>query len=982
MSSFKEYLDKIQELTDKNLQILSLLNESFYSRKTSTSAIVGDTTYTIPSFIILENKINDLEGNWNRLISAPDAGNARFVLDGNSRKILLSGYETAPASLSTLKPDTYFAVEPNDVFKDFISPNIYLKFNLDELPANIKKVNVRKVSIKNSNISLTPGNTTWVDFWPSIEGYTDQIDYTLYDRVYELPLYVNDYDGEFTVTDIDTYQDGKNVYWDVELDKYTYIYDSGTLNGDIIVGDTLISKDGECKFLVTSCDYNTSTFTLLVTSGYAQPQKGMNLRYFKALKSTERYVKVPLEEDQQIAIFIAPINDDVHTSAAWSGGVVINTDDLKDENGNKFSEVYDSKIKNLGDILNDITQFVGGSLSSLSDIEVNKILDYVPPTLTEGETGGNYTVTMLNDHLLDNASVEQIRKLNNEKANISADLVTIQDQIDEVTSILMSTDLSIENASVRTEYENRLKSLNSSSTSKTQDYISKINEISTLAGSAVLPTSGAKYTIRGAIDTAAIKKELGVSGVDIIRVEILYRYKNINKNASNATTVSDVITVSDWNKYIIDYRQKLGSWKDGAMTYEFEPEASGSEDVMAPQWRSFNIPITQGETVDIRYRVQYDLGYPYVSTFSQFSEVVNVGFPDDLIQYADIETIISNNKADARDSTVAQALISGGVTDHVNDKVIDQDLTYYHRPESISSGFYTEDSRRIISLKDKLYSLNSDVEQMKINVFGGIASNLVVTIYDTSNSVMVTPNVSGAVLYTKNYQDIVKDSSGTVVNNEMIYTTYIDITNTSSTYPISLYSMYYGDPGIALKGSTKPSRFSEFKDEYCDGVKFILIGNDVAGIKTDDTSTSLQAQRLSQLLYFRNVNRWTGEDDPIDHYTYGAIQDYNGFFFVNVNSFSDIQLLDATPGSYVAIDPGDTITIPMVIKMQEITGVSEGTVFHTHCAFDLWTSPFSDPITYDFAIEMRYASGISRKTNNIGTRRLAVTPRARLFTIS
>ncbi len=965
MSSFKTYLDKIQELTDKNLQILSLLNESFYSRKTSTSAIVGDTTYTIPSFIVLENKINDLEGNWNRLISAPDAGSARFVLDGTSKKILLSGYETAPAALTELKHDATFAVEENDVFRDFISPKIYMKFNLDELPANIKKVNVRKVSIKNSDVTLTPGATNWVDFWPLIEGYTEDVDYTLYDKIYDLPLYVNDYDGTFTVKDIDVRQDGKNIYWDVELDKYTYTYDSGTLNGDLLVGDTLISKDGDCKFLVKSCDYNTNTFTLLVTSGYEQPQVGTQLRYFKSVTKVDKYVKVPLEEDQYIAIFIAPINDDVNTSAMWSGGVVFNTDELKDADNNTFRDVYDNKIKNLGDILNDITQFVSGSLSGLSDVEAKKITTYTPPVLTDSD----YSVGMLNDHLLDNTSVEQIRRLNNEKANISADLVTIQNQIDEITSILMSTDLSSESASVREEYDARLKSLNTSSVSKTQDYISKINEISTLAGSAVLPTSGAKYTIKGAIDTKTIKSELGIDSLNIIRVEILYRYKNINKTSSNATTVSNMITVSDWNKYIIDYRQKVGTWNDStkSMEYKFEDPDETNTDSISPQWKTFSIPITQGETVDIYYRVQYDLGYPYVSTFSGWSEITNVEFPEDLIEYSDVDTIIATNRSDARDAVVTQELISGGVTDHVNDKVIDQDLTYFHRPESISSGFYTEDSRRIISLKDKLYSLSNELEQLKLGVFGGSTSYLSVSVYDDVNSVTVNPNKTAAdsaayTLNTKNYTDVMStftDSEKTAAG--FSYTVYIDITNTSTVYPISLYSLFYGDTSTHLYQSTSASKFNR-----TDYTSLVVIN----AVNATATGYYAVPQRLNQLLYLREKNRWTGKTGDYNYYFQG------GSTHLVINSWDELQISSSIPGSYYSLEPGETITLPIHIVCNTKPSTTTGNVFSFRWAFDLWTSPFADPLTYDFSVVMPYASNISRRTSTGNTRKKAVTGRS------
>lgn len=959
MSSFNDYLTKIQELTDKNLQILSLINESFYSRKTKASALIDGVSYTIPSFITIENKINDLEGNWKNLISAPDAGSAAFVLDGTTRRILLSGFETSPEALTTLKQygDNKFYVESNDLLKDFISPLVYLKFDLNSLPLSVRSVNVRKITFKNDDISLpTSGATDWATISSLLENWTEDTDYVMYDKIYTLPLRVNDYDGTFTATDITTRQDGSYLYWDLTLDGYTYTYENGTMTGDLTVNDKLLSKDGECKFTVTAIDYNSKKVTLKVDSGYVDPKSGVTLRYFKAAKDIDRFIKVPLEEDQHVAIFIAPVNDTVNCCASWDAGLLVDTDTLTDDSGRTFKEVYGSEIKNLGDIIFDLTQFIDSSISSLTETEIKTITDYKPVLNTDTENG-DYSVVMLNDHLLDNTSVDQIRKLNVEKTNISADLKTLQDQVNELTTLLSATDLSSQSATVRAGYETRLKSLNSSVVSKTKEYINKINEISTLAGDSVLPTSSAKYVIKGAVNTAQIESDLKSAlskPVQVIRLELLYRYKNINKSSSNATTISDTVTVSDWNKYLIDFRHKTGDWSDEKqkMIYAFESDNTGKSDSIAADWRSFSIPITQGETVDIRFRVQYDLGWPYVSVYSDYSDTVNVQFPDDLLQYTDIDTILEDNKTDARDSIVTQELINNGVTDHINDKVIDQDLTYFHRPESISSGFYTEDSRRVISLKDKLYTLNNDIESIKSGVFGGSTKYLQVSLNDDYSNVIVAPNSGSNNFTTINYTDMLEDAEGATL---IRYVVNMNITNTSTAYPISLYSMFYGDTQVMLDENKNATKFDA--GDYCKGVTPFI-----------DDNGSNNPQYLSQYLYVRNKNKWTGAYS----YTYGTIGgSHTSYIWFNPHKMSDIQLTSSTPGSYYQLGPGDSITIPILIKLPG-TGVSASnkTVNVFHLGFDLWTSPFTDPLTYDFNITVNYNSGNSKKEFASGNNRI------------
>ena len=59
-TNIADYLRQIETLTNTNLQILKTLNDAFYTRKNHLFAEVDNTTYVIPSFISLENKINML----------------------------------------------------------------------------------------------------------------------------------------------------------------------------------------------------------------------------------------------------------------------------------------------------------------------------------------------------------------------------------------------------------------------------------------------------------------------------------------------------------------------------------------------------------------------------------------------------------------------------------------------------------------------------------------------------------------------------------------------------------------------------------------------------------------------------------------------------------------------------------------------------------------------------------------------------------
>ena len=125
MASITEHVIKLQELTQKNLDILQALNDSFFTNQNHLSVAVGENQYAIPSFISLENKLNSLTANFENLVNAPSTGEAFFDFNGNSKSIQVRSYTTTPSSL-IIDAVTNFNIEQNDIFKDFLTPNPYI----------------------------------------------------------------------------------------------------------------------------------------------------------------------------------------------------------------------------------------------------------------------------------------------------------------------------------------------------------------------------------------------------------------------------------------------------------------------------------------------------------------------------------------------------------------------------------------------------------------------------------------------------------------------------------------------------------------------------------------------------------------------------------------------------------------------------------------------------------------------------------------
>lgn len=952
MANLAATMSKIQEITEMNLSLLNLINDSLYSNAEHVTATINGTNYSIPSFIYIENELTNLKSNWNRLVDAPYTGQASFAFDGQTKRIFVQGFENAPMSVNPQKDDIFY-VENNDVLKDFMTPLIYLKYNLSDVPEHIKEVSIRKIAIMNEQLANRLSgleSKKWIDVNGIISAYTEDVDYIMYDTVYRMPIKHSDYEGVYKVIDVDQKDD---VIVTLTLDNIKYTYNDGTLSRMLDINDYLITEHDECKLIVKSINTSDNTVTCKYISGYKRIYKGDTLKFLRNQERypDQKYIKVPLEEDKYVMLFMSVINSELNLRSSWSEGQFINTDELTDVNGNKFREVYNSRIRNIGDILNDITRFNTTTLSNIGDIELKKLTEY-KPSFNEDD----YSVVLLNEHILDNSSVEHLRKLNIQKAQIENELNSIQNNINEVNEKLTTYDYSQQNSAIRADLETALASYNTKRDGFVKDLNHIINQITIESTSTSLPTTGSKYVISGGIRYKDIEDNFkDTSRAKVIRMELLYRYKNINKEASSAAAISEVITVSDWNKYIVDYRQKEARYQNNQMVYVFE---DSNDDSTTSRWSTFQIPITQGESVDMRFRVQYDLGYPYVSTFSGWSDVVNVEFPADLIKNEDIASIIEKNENDSKLAAVESELISKGIINHIEDKQIDQELTYMHKADSIASGFFTEDTRRVISVYEKLKEMANQIGELRSGAFGGNFRDLTVRIESDFGTISnLVPNSPDTTINIPDYTSLSKAASTEVGAKSAIVTIYI--INSSQDSPIYLYSMYPGDKSELIddRKSSMNSKWYASVGSY-EGVKMRVM-NDV------DSNSIADGQYCSQVVYFRSKDKFSNKV-----YKYGADVNPNETITMSVCPYilniRDIQTETTTPGDYIKLNAGESIAVPLYVT----TKLPAGGYAKTDVSFDVWSSPFMEPTTYSFTIVSRYENNdedVINQINNNGT---------------
>ena len=151
--TLKEYYVNLQSMYNNAVNMLTAINQSLQTSSTDVLVNIMDTddTYTtvrIPSFLYLENKLEQLESNFNSLFNIPAAGEAWFSLNDSLVKL-----ELVKATTSPLMPEignrTDLRVQStvNNFLKDLVNPKTFIRLQLSNLPNNINDIFVKKITI-------------------------------------------------------------------------------------------------------------------------------------------------------------------------------------------------------------------------------------------------------------------------------------------------------------------------------------------------------------------------------------------------------------------------------------------------------------------------------------------------------------------------------------------------------------------------------------------------------------------------------------------------------------------------------------------------------------------------------------------------------------------------------------------------------------------------------------------------------------------
>lgn len=1020
MANISDYLSRLQELTQQNMQLLKTINEAFYTNQEHLTMNIGTTSYTIPSFISLENKINALQESFSNLINIPKTGEARFNIDGNSRAIELKGYTCTPERV-TLDPQTIlgFSVEQNDIFKDFMTPNPYLHLNLQSIPNDITEVNVKKVAMRLDTLKdmmrsklLSSDNgiarIDWSELYKILSIYREDQDYVMYDTRRNLPVRKNIGTGVYTIKSVIEDNIDPNTFSEYitvsvhEPLKYK-LFDE-TVDKFITIGDQLVTYDGSAKFEVEEINPTARKMKLRVMNGdYVNlssdddvnagiSSDSSKLKFFSPIDfDSDKYIDVPLEEDQYVCIFVAPLDSHMNIQAPWGGGIVVDVDAIKwvEDKSVSFREYYNNNVRNVGDTLAEMTAAMTSAITKYGEDDFLRFTNYVPSIDTN-----KLKVLRINGHLNNSETIKNIRALHSQKQEYNRQLEEVQMKIDDINTTLAERSFS-DVAGARETFETQLTQYSNRRNELINNIMKVVDEISLSANNSTVPLEAPKYRIRGYYqwypsksissttnNTSNFDDVLNRYWEHVRGIKVQYRYKNQDSESGSAVSIDDHFVFSDWNEMPTNMVSKIPSYSDG---YKFgyrqydDQSNNGNRTshdngrLNEPSFNQIDIPISQGESVDIRLKIVWDFGAPFVESTSEWSEVVNIKFPDEFLKDVSVLDIIEENNKDIETNRFKNILTECGLSGHIEDEFKDQDAVFHHKATAISSGFYTEE-RRVIPLFDKLLELNNELVNLKDIVEGTNANKFSVEVVvdgvnqpafpDTDNQIILTP-------YSSTKEASAEEDSDSAFSNK-VHSTIATIVLTNTTDHVAyLYSMFPCRSSIYLNQLTT-SKYNTA--DYCGGgndsvenmtcVPLCWPGKDSTGAEV----TLCGPQTANQWVTFRMNDAYTAEPfygtftesiEPLSsglnicvpsqmdlarYQLYNKNQAINGMMIYPYIANQDyLKIHGDNVYNKLTVNPKEAVQIPIMISYRYDNQSQTST---KKLSFDIRTSLYDQPTNY------------------------------------
>jgi len=973
-NTFVSLTEQLALLNKNSIEVITKLNDVV----TNTNSVVNVTlmnsdgtssTYQFPTVGQLKNEIDVANRNIQKLAGLADS--TAYVSDGTTmRRVYVDDLNREPDPIDDLNKVTRFLSINNSFFESLANPMLAVHIDLTgKIDRKVSKILSRRYIInfqKDDSGNLTSdGLTSKNDFDSKFLNknnifiddlttwYNNPKNYGLFraNEPYDEQVFDLDYDtlmyyGIFDIIGVDNDTINKKLWY--VLGSITY-YDYSGATHQLSIGDELIinKKDSSTKWTIKEVSTAKSNYRVILerTEGLEPvPIISQALKIYSPVLNSNS-IKVSIGYDEYNVVFVKPINTDSNiVSTTWSFGTCFYTNDLvlDDNDTVSMTKYYAETVFDYGSILKDM---IVKNIPSKYGVTPNiPVLDKT-----------NFKVLQINTHLTDSTNSTKIKDLHSQKTSVKSQLEQLGSAITEKNKEISTKQY--KSSSDKQAAQNQLDSLINQQNSQTKLFSSIVNRITTEnTSSGTVSTESPKFRVRGfwSFPSPVFTGYEGYqSKQEVVQFKVQYRYSSVSgsepptegfklnvtqttyntststgdindqaKAYSNPSVTTQNASVtgyfSNWNQFLTDARKRTYNKALDVWTWEIE----NVSDADTPNINQLDIPIQDGEKVDVRIKSISEVGWPNAPLESDWSEILTIPFPTDLSQVGNENSLILKEAQNEEIYNQLETKFNAkGLTTHLQQSYFINDLYVAHNDVNLGTSF-KDTSGNVIMMNAYLKSLTdriASLEELILRAKGELIVKLI------KNSYQVTIANGAAVNLTVRCEDYATQSGGTRTYQNIIYAAddyMLQFENAAAGSQLGLFSYRSYVPTVPgdnrfynptySKGSLSCYVNSEDNLNAQQNNQFIWV-SDTSGVNQIYNSgttkygwapDALPSNLLGQTLYSKNWNIGLSGR---------TVADANGLYADPINIFNDIKWTGVTMSGLSANDYQQTDLFPVSV---------------------------------------------------------------------
>ena len=773
MINSNSYAENLKKLTESSADIIAIASGINEAMAGNDAEVNISEDMSLPSF---SNIVKRVERAENTISKFTQGKGVVETDDGTYRKIKVTNVSRPPEAISSLAFSNVFSIDPNWFFESLQYPRCTVSIDLtDKIDEDSDRVYVTRIILDRSNTDILDYYNTNIANKPV--GYAalitmlekDGIAYKEDKDEIKLPLTYEKYYGEFRIVNTKLIQDNKGVsrlWYFLDTLSYSEVNEAGIA---VSTGNILSVNDkvrfNNSLYSVLEVDQSQNCVRLGYDIGYETLGNGDILEFYNAPFSS-KVVNIGIGINEIDIVYVKGINEEYNLVAKdWSNPISFITNDLVfDGNTNITFEEYYSK---------NVADFGKSWIAQIKEGQIHAYNGSTPraPIINVDDL----QVVQINTQLDATLDKETYNKLTSEIAQTKSNISAVR------TTIATNKDLLIQSSDedVRKNIQNIINSDTETLNSLTTQYNSLVEELNTLLNETGVINYSPKYHIRGFFAIPEPVNEQQVIGFDI-----MYRYLHtdetgIKLNTYEYTDSNDIVQTgvfTDWNIVESSLLEKVFDVENDRFIWKNESSADGSKINI----NQIDIPIRNGEKVEIKVRSISEAGYPSNPLKSSWSQSVIISFPDNLTSDDTVTTILDSVKSDMTAVVLQETMSAAGVYTHL----ADGNSTYKHTAKNISYTDSSTDENSVttlteMSLQDKVDALS----QLIVNARKSF-DNEVKTLKETVNNSI--NDIKAIIGYTKDSYGEYTVKPEYLENNDNLSTVIDAITQTLNTVKTTL----------------------------------------------------------------------------------------------------------------------------------------------------------------------------------------------------